>query len=207
MELTPRQESVYKIICEYHRERGFSPTVREIGEHLGLAGPAGVHRILKMLEQKGYIKSTSGKKRSWRPVNPDPMHGLPVLGEIAAGEPLDIWDNMDEHLPVDPAFYGHGACFAVRVAGDSMVGMHIQNGDLAVIRPQANVENGEIAAVLIEDILMAATLKIVKKKRRILELHSANPAYPPLRFSGKAGEKVKILGKYVGLIRRPKLMA
>ena len=202
MELTLRQESVFKIICEYHRECGFSPTVREICEDLGLAGPAGVHRILKVLEEKGYIKSTSGKNRSWRPVNPDPLHGMPVLGEIAAGEPLDIWNNMTEHLPVDPAFYGHGACFAVRVAGDSMIGAHIRDGDLAVIRPQPDVENGEIAAVLIEEMLLAATLKIVRKKRHTLELHSANTNYPPLRFSGRAREKVKIIGKYVGLIRK-----
>ena len=207
MELTSRQESVLKIIWQYHREQGFSPTVREICEQLGLAGPAGVHRILKMLEQKGYIKSTSGKKRSWRPVHPEPLHGMPVLGEIAAGEPLDIWDNMDEQLPVDPAFYGHEACFAVRVAGDSMIGMHIRDGDLAVIRPHPNVENGEIVAVLIEEMLMAATLKIIRRKRNVLALHSANPAYPTIRFSGKAREKVRILGKYVGLIRRPKLMA
>lgn len=190
------------MICEYHRTYGFSPTVREICDCLGLSGPAGVHRILKVLEEKGYIRSTPGKNRSWRPVHPEPSDWMPVVGEIAAGGPLDIWDHMDDHIPLDPAFYGHSACFAVRVSGDSMVEKRILAGDLAIIRPQATVENGEIAAVLIEEILMAATLKIVRKKGNTLELHSANPNYPPLRFSGRARKKVKIIGKYVGLIRR-----
>jgi len=202
MELTPRQKSVYKVICEYHRKNGFPPTVREICEQLGLAGPAGVHRILGILGEKGYIRSASGKKRSWRPVYPKPSEGMPVAGEIAAGEALDIWDHMDEYIPVDPALYGHKACFAVRVSGDSMIEKHILDGDLAVIRPQADVENGDIAAVLIEERMMAATLKIVRKKRSTLELHSANPAYPAMRFSGKARQKVKIIGKYAGLIRK-----
>ena len=68
MELTPRQESVYKVILAYYRQHRFSPTVREIGEQLGLAGPAGIHRILKVLEARGYLSSTPGKNRSWRPV-------------------------------------------------------------------------------------------------------------------------------------------
>ena len=202
MELTHRQESVFRIICEYHRENGFSPTVREICEHLGLAGPAGVHRILGLLEEKGYIRSTSGKKRSWRPVNPNPSEGMPVVGEIAEGEALDIWDHMDDHIPVDPALYGHNACFTVRVSGDSMIEKHILDGDLAIITPQADVENGDIAAVLIEARMMAATLKIVRRKRSTLELHSANPDYPVMRFSGKARRKVTIIGKYTGLIRK-----
>jgi len=202
MELTPRQKSVYKVICEYHRKNGFSPTVREICTRLGLAGPAGVHRIIGVLEEKGLIRSTPGKNRSWRPVYPNPSEGMPVAGEIAAGEALDIWDHMVEQIPVDPALYGHKACFAVRVSGDSMIEKHILDGDLAVIRPQADVENGDIAGVLIEEPMMAATLKIVRKKRSTLELNSANPDYPPLRFSGRTREKVKIIGKYVGLIRK-----
>ena len=103
---------------------------------------------------------------------------------------------------MDPTFYGHEGCFAVRVTGDSMIGVHIRDGDLAVIRPQQNVENGEIAAVLVEGLLTEATLKIVRKARSLLELHSANPDYPPLCFKGRARGRVKIVGKYAGLIRK-----
>ncbi len=205
MELTPRQKSVFEVLCAYYRQHGYSPTVREIGDRLGLAGPAGVHRLLKILEEKGYIHSEVGKKRSWRPVERkiEPFF-MPVAGEIAAGRPLDIWDHPDERLPLDPLLYGHENCFAVRVRGDSMTGMHIRDGDLAVIRPQLTVETGEIAAVLVEGTLLEATLKIVRKEWNLLELKAANPAYPLLRFQGRARERVRIVGKYVGLIRREK---
>jgi repressor LexA len=201
MELTPRQESVYRVICEYHRKYGYSPSVREIGQKLGLAGPAGVHRLLGVLEQKGLIRSARGKKRSWVPVEPEDPGKMPVAGRIAAGKPLDVWDRPDERIGVDPLLYGHEDCFALRVCGDSMIGRNICDRDLAVIRPQADVDDGEIAAVLVEDKLTEAALKIVRKKGDCLTLLSANPAYPPMRFSGRGRQKVRILGRYAGLIR------
>jgi len=202
MELTPRQESVYRVICKYHREYGYCPSVREICQKLGLAGPAGVHRILKVLEEKGVIRSAAGKKRSWVPLGLAEGQGMPVAGTIAAGEPLDVWDHPDERIYVDPMLYGSQDCFALRVAGDSMIGAHILHGDLAVIRPQPDVDDRQIAAVLVKGILLEATLKRVRKRANTLELHSANPAYKTMRFYGKKREKVTILGRYVGLIRK-----
>ncbi len=202
MELTPRQESVYRVICEYHRKYGYSPSVREICGKLGLAGPAGVHRILRVLEEKGVIRSAAGKKRSWVPLGLAEGQGMPVAGAIAAGKPLDVWDSPDGRIGVDPMLYGNEDCFALRVKGDSMIGEHILDHDLAVIRPRADVEDGEIAAVMVEGVLPEATLKKVRKKRNTLELHSANPAYPVMRFSGESKKKVRIVGKYVGLIRK-----
>ncbi len=202
MELTPRQESVYKVILAYYRQHRFSPTVREIGEQLGLAGPAGIHRILKVLEARGYLSSTPGKNRSWRPVARELTPSLPVAGTIAAGEPLAVWDNPEERLPVDPTLYGHPDCFALRVAGDSMTGVHIQNNDLAIIRPQNDVASGEIAAVIVDGMLPEATLKFVNKKIGMVELKAANPDYPPLLFEGADREKIRIMGRYVGLIRQ-----
>jgi repressor LexA len=202
MELTPRQRSVYDFLISHHHRYGFSPTVREICQQLGLAGPAGVHRILGVLEEKGYIRSTAGKKRSWRPVNPGNIHKMPVLGRIAAGDPMGILDRPEEHIPVDPGFFGQEQCFALNVSGDSMIGAHIQDGDLAIISPQPDVGNGRIAAVIVEGILPEATLKIVRKKRNVLELHSANPAYPIMQFPQRHRRKVRIIGKYVGLVRK-----
>lgn len=201
-ELTLRQKSVFDVICSYHRRQGYSPTVREICDKLGLAGPAGVHRILGVLEEKGFLAFTKGKNRSWRPVGWDADYTMPVAGRIAAGEPLDVWDNPDERIALDPLLYGDEACFALRVCGDSMVGVHIVDGDLAIIRPQPSVDSGEIAAVMVEGMLWEATLKIVKKQWNLLELHAANEAYPPLRFMGGGRKRVRIVGKYVGLVRR-----
>jgi repressor LexA len=202
MELTPRQESVYRAICDYHKKYGYSPSVREICEKLGLAGPAGVHRILGVLEEKGVIHAAAGKKRSWVPVVPENGQGMPVAGTIAAGKPLDVWDRPDERIGVDPMLYGGEDCFALRVVGDSMIGAHILDGDLAVIRPRADVDDGRIAAVLVDGILPEGALKIVRKKRNTLELHSANPAYKPMRFYGQRKNRVTIVGLYVGLIRQ-----
>lgn len=200
MELTPRQKSVFDVICDYHRQNGFSPTVREICQRLGLSGPAGVHRILGVLEEKGYIRSSSGKKRSWRPVEAV-ADMMPVAGRIAAGEPLDVWDSPVERIPVDPKLYGNTECFALRVIGDSMDGDHILDGDLAIIRPQPDVVDGRIAAVLVDGMFYEATLKKVRKFRNVLELHSSNPAYPVIGFSQNTRKRVRVVGQYVGLIR------
>ncbi|MFP4454033.1 MAG: LexA family protein, partial [Desulfobacterales bacterium] len=114
----------------------------------------------------------------------------------------DVWDNPDERIWVDPMLYGHKGCFALRVSGDSMIGEHLLDGDLAVIRPQEAVEDGEIAAVMVEGILTEAALKRVHKKDDVLELHSANRKYPVMRFFGDGKKRVRIVGKYVGLIRK-----
>ena len=200
MELTPRQKSVFDVICDYHRQNGFSPTVREICQRLGLSGPAGVHRILGVLEEKGYIRSSSGKKRSWRPVEAV-TDMMPVAGRIAAGEPLDVWGRSAERIPVDPNLYGNTECFALRVIGDSMDGDHILDGDLAIIRPQPDVVDGRIAAVVVDGMFYEATLKKVRKFRNVLELHSSNPAYPVIGFSQNTRKRVRVVGQYVGLIR------
>lgn len=203
MELTDRQLSIYEYILHHHQKYAIAPTVREICDYLGLKGPAGVHRILNVLIEKGFIESTPGKKRSWRPVIPiDHDKSIPLAGSIAAGEPISIQDHVDEYLPVAPSFYGHDACFAVRVTGDSMIEKHIRNGDMAVIVPANDAHDNSIVAVMVDNILPDATLKIIRRRKNTIELHAANPAYPPLIFRGQDRKRVRILGKYVGLIRR-----
>ena len=104
MELTDRQLSIYEYILHHHQKYAIAPTVREICDYLGLKGPAGVHRILNVLIEKGFIESTPGKKRSWRPMVPiDYDKSIPLAGSIAAGEPISIQDHVEEYLPVDPA--------------------------------------------------------------------------------------------------------
>ena len=105
-------------------------------------------------------------------------------------------------LSVSPALFGCETCFGLRVIGDSMVDAHILDGDVAIIRPQKSVENGEIAAVLVEGLLSEATLKVVYRTRTTLTLTPANPAHVPLVFKGKQRGKVSIIGKYVGVVRR-----
>ncbi len=201
-DLTDRQKSVLAFIIEFHRQHGIAPTVREIGAHLGLSSPAGVHRILNILKEGGYILAEPGKKRSWRLSKDVPGRGIPLIGAIAAGRPLAAIENLEEELAISPSVFGCDRCFGLRVCGDSMIEVGIMEGDIAMIRPQNRVGNGRIAAVLVEDMIAEATLKIVHLSKKSMTLKSANPAYRPLVFRGSARRRVSIIGKYVGIVRK-----
>ncbi len=179
-----------------------APTVREIGEHLGLSAPAGIHRLLHVLMEKRYIVAEPGKKRSWRLARHITGQGIPVLGDIAAGVPMEAIENIEEELRIDPSVFGCERCFGLRVNGDSMIGANIQDGDIAIIRPQRRVKNGTIAAVLVEDLLTEATLKVVQRTKTALTLKAANPAYRSMVFRYGGRKRVSIVGKLVGVIRR-----
>lgn len=202
LDLTPRQRSVLAFIVDYQKENNIAPTVREIRDYLGLQSPGGIHRILNILKDKGYLLSESGKNRSWRLAGDISGRGIPIVGNIAAGGPIEAIENIEEELKVEPEVFGCDRCFGVRVHGDSMLGAHIADGDVAIIRPQSKVENGEIAAVLVEDVLTEATLKIVQLSNTALTLKSANPKYRSMVFRWRGRERVRILGKFVGIIRR-----
>jgi repressor LexA len=201
-DLTPRQRSVLDFIVAFQKQHRMAPTVREIAEHLGLSAPAGVHRLLNVLKEKQYIVAEPGKKRSWRPALEITGSGIPLVGDIAAGLPIDAIENIVEELRVDPAVFGCDTCFGLRVRGDSMIGVNIADGDIAIIRPRKHVKNGSIAAVLVEDLLPEATLKIVQRTPTALTLKSANPKYRSIVFRYGGREKVSIIGRFVGLLRR-----
>ncbi len=201
-DLTPRQKSVLDYVIAVQQERRMPPTVREICAHLGLKGPAGVHRILNVLKDKGYILSEPGKKRSWRLSKDITGRGVPLIGTIAAGRPLEAIEYPEAELAISPAVFGCERCFGLRVKGDSMIDAHILDGDLAIIRPQQRVDSGSVAAVLVQDMLNEATLKIVRYTRVALFLEAANSAYETLVFKGPQRKQVSILGKYVGVVRR-----
>lgn len=202
LDLTPRQKSVLDFIIGHQQEHQMAPTVREIAAHLGLSSPAGIHRILNILKERGYINAEAGKKRSWRFSGELPGKGVPLIGSIAAGTPLEAIENFEEELPVSPSIFGTDVCFGLKVKGDSMIDAHIISGDTAIIRPQKTVENGEIAAVIVQDLLTEATLKIIHRTRTTLTLTPANAAHCPMVFKGPHRKKVSILGKLVGIVRR-----
>jgi repressor LexA len=200
-DLTPRQKSVLDFIISHQQKHQMAPTVREIAAHLGLSSPAGIHRILNLLKEKGYVNAESGKKRSWRFNGELPGQGIPLIGEIPAGTPLEAVENFEEELPVSPSFFSADACFGLTVKGDSMIDAHIMDGDVAIIRPQKWVEDGEIAAVIVQGLMTEATLKVIRRTPTTLTLKPANPAYSPLVFRGPQRGKVTIMGKLVGVVR------
>ena len=201
-DLTPRQQSVLDVIISHQQEHGIAPTVREIAAQLGLSAPAGIHRILNILKERGYILADAYKKRAWRFAGQVPGRGIPLIGAIAAGAPIEAVELHGENLAISPALFGSEACFGLRVRGDSMIEAHIMDNDLAIIRPQQRVRSGQIAAVLVQDLLTEATLKIIRRSATTLTLAPANAAYTPLVFKGAERQRVAILGKLVGVVRR-----
>jgi repressor LexA len=201
MIVTRKQQQVLDAIRQRTARRGHPPSIREICRDLGLASPGSLTKHLIALEEAGFLVRTPGKQRTWRLADSAAGPTIPVLGRIAAGAPLLAQEHFEWELPVDPALFGGGETFALQVRGDSMIEAQIREGDMAIIRPQPDIEDGRIAAVLVESVEPEATLKIVRRKNGRLELHPANPAYAPLIFEGPDLARVRILGRMVGLIR------
>jgi repressor LexA len=127
------------------------------------------------------------------------LPSFPVVGAIRAGEPMLAFENIEEHVAVDPSFARGEGLFFLRVKGDSMIGAHVMDGDLALIRPQREVSSGDIAAVLLGD---EATLKYFYKDKTALRLQPANPAYEPIVIKQKNCAQLRIIGKVVGVMRK-----
>jgi repressor LexA len=202
--LTPKQVKLVDFISEWQRINGHPPTQAEIGDHFGFGSITTVRNHLQLIEKKGFIRLNTGKARSIQVVSipaPDVQQqhtSIPILGRIAAGVPLWAEQNQEGSLPVPPAMFGGGELFALHVVGDSMTGAGINNGDLAVIRKTEHVENGEIAAVLVEH---EATLKRVYLSSHSLVLKSENPAFRDLSYDLRNHDIVRVLGRYQGIIR------
>ena len=201
-QLTARQREVLDSIREYIAEKGYVPSIRELGRILGISSLRGVTIHLDALEKKGWIhrESTSRSIQVLAPVAEDsnhaPTHSIPLLGTIAAGIPLLAIENVEAYIPVStdiaPTLEN---LFALKVKGDSMIGDHILDGDTIVIRSQASAENGEVIAALIND---EATVKRLDIKSQPPRLLPSNPIYEPIELTQ---DNVRILGKVVGLIR------
>ncbi|MFH0825075.1 MAG: transcriptional repressor LexA [Pseudomonadota bacterium] len=208
MKTPERHRQIIEFIGAFQAREGFPPSVREVCEACGLSSPGSMIKNLKVMEQNGLIESGSGRKRAWKLT--EKAYGLigtkrrpsiPLIGQIAAGTPILAERRYEEELPVDPRLFGCNEAFAVRVRGDSMEDADIRHGDLAIIRPLNDAENGDIVAVMVENIEPEATLKMFRRKRDRIELHAANKKYGPLLFEGDDRSKVKVLGKLIGVIR------
>ena len=205
-DLPPRQQQILELIRRVVAEQGYPPSVREIGQYLGLRSPASVHRHLKGLEEAGHIRRDSTKPRAIvvltpradEPVRPSvATRDVPLLGRIAAGAPILAEENIEEVMPLPEALVGAGGpLFMLEVRGDSMIEAGILDGDMVVVRSQPHAENGEIVAFLIEG--EEATVKRLERQPGKVVLHPANPNYQPMVYSSG----VEILGKVVAVLRR-----
>ncbi len=199
-DLTARQREIFSFIKESIGESGFPPTIREIGSHFDIT-VKGAYDHLKAIEKKGYLQCSSHKSRAIELIKEvDDIHAasddsiaVPLLGRIAAGEPLLAEENIEEYLSLPRPSFTSGKYFALKVSGDSMIEKGIFDGDIAVIRKQEDADNGDIVAALIDD---EATLKTFSFTDGILKLLPANEAYQPI-----VPDNCYILGKLAGIFR------
>lgn len=193
-ELTSMQQRIYEYIASCIREQGYPPSVREIGEAVGLKSPSTVHFHLKHLEEAGVIEKGAGKGRAITLTVPTvPEDKVPIVGNVAAGSPILAEECIEDYLTFDTG--GHGdEYFALRVRGESMLNAGILPGDLVVVRRQQTCSNGEIVVAMIED---EATVKRLSKQNGHIWLLPENEAYSPID-----GTYAQILGKVSAVVRR-----
>jgi len=197
--LTPRQREIYDFLLKTIREKGFAPSIHEIGRRFKIASTNGVSDHLKALEKKGYVRRVG--KRALEVVNSlgksasTPMREVPVLGRVPAGKPFVSDENIEGIIAVPEDMAGEKT-FALQVKGDSMIGAGIMDGDRVIVKHQATAENGDIVCAVIEG---EATLKRFFKKNGTITLKAENEKYAPITVS--AGE-FRIAGRVVGLLRK-----
>ncbi|MDO4404025.1 MAG: transcriptional repressor LexA [Atopobiaceae bacterium] len=210
--LSKRQTAIYDYICSYTKERGYPPSVREIGAAVGLASPSTVHMHLKVLQERGLIKRDSKKPRTIEVVSgsaddatqqqglvsptqdssSNQMH-LPLVGRVAAGSPILAEQNVEETLTLPTSIVGDDSSFILRVRGDSMVNKGIFDGDFIVVKEQDSANNGDIVVALIDD---SATVKTFYREKDRIRLQPANDTMEPIYAKNPT-----ILGKVTALVR------
>jgi repressor LexA len=197
--LTARQRAIHEFILTTIREKGFAPSIQEIGRQFKIASTNGVSDHLKALEKKGYIRRVG--KRALEVVNAlgQPVitatRDVPLLGKIAAGKPLLSEENFAGYVTI-PEDMASGKTFALKVKGDSMIDAGILDGDQVIVKQQGSAENGEIVCAMIDG---EATLKRFFEKDGVVILRAENEKYAPITLT--EGE-FRIVGRVVGLLRK-----
>lgn len=204
--LTPRQREILDFIERQSRERGYPPSVREIGEAVGLTSPSTVHSHLLSLQRLGFLRRDASRPRalevrydsgSAMPIERRPVRHVPVVGDVAAGTDVLAQENIEELMPVPADFCGEGELFMLRVRGDSMIEAGILDGDFVVARTADTATNGEIVVAGIPG--EEATVKTFTRKGQKVTLLPANPRLQPMVFSP---DEVTIYGIVVTVLRR-----
>src|ERR1700716_3449148 len=205
--LSERQKNILKYIEDYVEERGYPPSIREIGDRVGISSTSVVDYNLKVLEREGRIRRDRevsrglelvGISRGQRQSQPRLMR-IPVVGRIAAGLPIEAIEDPSEFVELSAGAVADD-CFALRVRGTSMIEDHIDDGDVVVVRPQHSVDNGDIAVAIVNDATEngGATLKRFYLEGDNVRLQPRNPAMQPIVLPA---DQVEVRGKVVKLVR------
>jgi repressor LexA len=220
--LTERQEKILSFIKKSIVDQGYPPTIREIGEHFGIRSTNGVNDHLKALERKGYLlrgelksralsvieggKSAAGKfpslrKRELSPAGSGETVEIPVIGKVAAGAPILAQENITDHVRIDSMLVGDTGkrVFALRVAGDSMIGDGIFDGDYIFVRKQLQASPGEIVVAMIEE---EATVKRFYPEGDRVRFQPSNPRLKPIYVAREDYRETQIIGVVIGVYRK-----
>ncbi|MCL4515175.1 MAG: transcriptional repressor LexA [Firmicutes bacterium] len=198
-DLSSRQTQIMEFIKQEIRKKGYPPSVREIGQAVGLRSSSTVHSHLNKLEEMGVIRRDPTKPRTIEvldgvdAVRKD-LINVPIVGRVAAGQPILATENIEDYFPLPKDFTSTGEAFILRVRGESMIEAGIFHGDYVVVQPQKTANNGEIVVALLED---DATVKRFFKEKDKIRLQPENSRMDPIY-----AESVTILGKVVGVIRK-----
>ena len=203
-ELTKRQNEIFEYIKQTVHAKGYPPSVREIGEAVGLASSSTVHGHLSRLEEKGYIRRDPTKPRAieivteqlGEPINMEETIHVPVIGKVTAGTPITAVENVEEYFPLPEHFTSthNSDIFILNVVGDSMIEAGILDGDKVIVRSQTIAENGDIIVAMTEE--NEATVKRFFKEKAHYRLQPENNSMDPIYL-----DQVTVLGKVVGLFR------
>jgi repressor LexA len=200
-DLSKRQREIFEFIRSYLSSHGYPPTVREIGKAVGLHSSSTVHAHLAKLEGLGVLKRDPTKPRAIEVLIEKAKRvarpGVPLVGSVAAGEPVLAEENIEEYMEVPSVIGGEGGDYVLRVRGDSMVDAGILEGDFVVVRPADTARNGEIVVALVgED---EATVKRYFREKDHVRLQPENKSMKPIR-----SREVSLLGRVVGMFRSVK---
>ena len=191
--LPPKLAKTFQLIQKKIKEKGYPPTVREICQAVGVTSSATAHKYLTILEEKGYISREKERSRAIK-ITPQTKK-VPVVGRVAAGEPLWALKDITEIIPIPEELSGSEDSFMVKVEGNSMIGDHILDGDYVMVKPQQDADNGDIVIALLNQ--EEVTVKRLYKKDNQITLQPSNPLYKPI-----VTKDVIILGKVIGVLRR-----
>lgn len=204
--LTPRQKQILDYITDSIRSRGYPPTIREIGDEMGIKSTNGVNDHLKALEKKGYLRRDDLKSRAMRPVHMDDtpsdpnLVDVPVLGRVAAGQPILAVEDAEDTVRIDRVLVGpHQEVFALRIVGDSMIEAGILDGDYVFVRKTAAARKGDTVIAMIDG---DATCKYFYPEGDQIRFQPANSAMDPIYVHKSEFRQTHIIGKVVGVYRR-----
>ena len=202
-DISDRQKQILDLILETVQRRGYPPSVREIGDAVGLSSPSTVHSHLSTLVEQGYLRRDPSKPRAIEVVDHGrdgdlrraPVRDVPLVGRIAAGSPILAEEDIEEIFPLPTEIVGNDPVFMLRVRGDSMIDAGIFDGDLVVIRRQPDANDGDLVAALIDG--EEATVKRLRRDSGRIVLVPENRSYEPMVFE----EGVEVLGRVVAVLR------